>query len=150
MDQGKPRLIKLGMVGSLVGAAFMPVFLVFALFGPEMGTYLINNQPVDRETFQKFFIANFLPFVVVSGPLLVAIAYGFWKDRPWSRHAAVSFWVVEGMFLMRSGGSGQDLTPTLIAFAIAMWYFYVRPNVVAYYRAIATKPGGPPVASSSS
>ncbi len=96
------------------------------------------------------YINNFLPFMVVSVPLLLAIAYGFWKDRPWSRHAAVSFWVVEGWFLMMSEGSGPEgLIPSLIGLGITIWYFYVRPNVVAYYRAIATKPGAPPAASSS-
>ena len=141
MDQSKPRLIKLGMFGSLFVAAFMLVFIVWVLFGPEAGTYLINDQEVDRETFQRFLIGNFLPLVVVSVPLLLAIAYGFWKDEPWSRHVAVSYWVFGGIFSMMSGGSG--LTSTLIPLGIAIWYFYYKPNVVAYYRAIATTPGEP-------
>ena len=89
MDQSKPRLIKIGMLGSLFGAAFTPGFIIFVLFGPEMGTYLIDGQEVDRETFQKFFMGNFLPFMVVSGALLLVIAYGFWKDLPWSRHGSI-------------------------------------------------------------
>ena len=55
------------------------------------------------------------------------------------------YWVLEGVFLIAQGGvSGLGnllfslTTGTLIRLGIAIWYFYFKPNVVAYYWTIAT------------
>ena len=146
MARSKPLLIKLGMVGSLLGAAFLAAFPVFLLFGPEMGPYTINNQLVDRETFQRFFVANFLLFAVVHSLVLAGVAYGFWKERSWTRHVAVSSWVLSGAFLIVQWGASNlgdllfSLTlSTLIPLGIAIWYFYFKPNVVAYFQELVTQ-----------
>ena len=149
MARCKPRLISLGMFVSLFAAASMSAFVVFDLFGPEVEAYRINDQVVDRETF-RVVMDKFRVHAVVTGAILLATAYGFWKDRTWSRIAALSYWVLEGILTMNSGGIDVgNLIPTLIPLGVSIWYFFYKPSVVAYYRAIATKAEGPPVASSS-
>lgn len=144
----KPFLLQVGMIGSaLCGAIFVAV-LVLAPF--NLGTYTINGAPA---TGPEFLRAAGVPFGLL-GTLLLAIGFGLWFERAWTRLLMIGFWgvmlalgaaqMMDGSLTVSAGLGG--IVEMLIALALAGWYLYQKPNVVAYYERLehtttATPPG---------
>lgn len=141
----RPSLMTLGGVFAIlycIGALFL---LAWAVAGKEWGPlgseYSIGGQPVPREEW----LALAGPLLAITAVLMAAIAIGIFRARPWSRHVVMLHWLVVtgyGLILwvlravdpfiaMRAVGQG------VILGAFAAWYFYRKPNVVAYFRSLA-------------
>ncbi len=98
--------------------------MLLVILGPEF--FLDPGEEVDREEL----LSEGLLFAF-SGAFMSAIVWGFWKEFPFTRHLAVSFFVVVSTV--------KDLLSPDMLYALAftifpVWYFYFKPNVVAYYR----------------
>ena len=130
----KPFCIQIGMFCSFFAGAFclLMTFLVFSA-GPAVSFY-INDQQVTRE----YFASHALPPIIIAGGILLTIWYGFWKERPWSRHLVMVFWLLPLVFLFAVYPNGFAIVELMIHVAIAWWYFYLKSNVVDYYRGLAT------------
>ncbi|MGH7674589.1 MAG: hypothetical protein ACREMV_04890, partial [Gemmatimonadales bacterium] len=74
-----------------------------------------------------------------------AIAFGFKARRPWARHVGMAHWAVVGFYGLGLGAAGQlsrGLTLRVVVQAVvfgaaAWWYFYRKPNVVAYFEQLS-------------
>ena len=127
----RPTLLTIGMaLSGLTGCLFLLVLLLAPF---DIGTYTIDGEEVPGPEFLRTSgIA-----LVAAGALLVAISATLARNHPLSRELMIAFWVASGVvntiLAFRSGSYGCDLT-WLPALAIAIWYLYFKPNVVAYYR----------------
>lgn len=130
----KPFCIKIGMVVSFVAGAFclLMTFLIFGA-GPS-ATFSVNGQQVTRE----YFTSVALPPIILTGSIFLAIWYGFWRERPWSRHLVMVFWLLPMVLILAVSPDGLAIGELMINAAIAGWYFYFKRNVVDYYQALAT------------
>lgn len=135
----KPFFIKLGTLFSPLAGAFCFLMALVALSAGPLITYEINEQPVT----QAYFASHALPPIVLAGGVLLAIGYGFWKERSWSRELVMGFWLLVGVCVLALTAYAPPtkkmfaLGDLVIDVGIAVWYFYFKPNVVEYYRSLA-------------
>lgn len=133
-------------VGGVLAKVFVVVFIalfVRASFG--IGPHRIGGRPVTPEEWLR--LAG--PLLVAACALMGAIAYSFKTGKPWARHLVMAHWAVVGFYALGLGVAGQlprGLTIRVVAQAIvfgavAWWYFYRKPNVVRYFRALAERGG---------
>ena len=69
-------------------------------------------------------------------PIALALAYGFWDGRPWSRHIFVGGYVLATIYAVIRTFPETDLGGFLVValfIAPLIWYFYLKPNVSNYY-----------------
>ena len=126
-------------------AAFASVgmFLSILLAILDIGPHLMGGERVTRS--EWLHIAA--PLVALIGCLMVLIAYGLGTGKPWSRHIvmAIFIWIVVYASAL---GALNMLRHTIMWRAIAnasgfggvaAWYFYLKANVVAYFRELANR-----------
>lgn len=145
-----PILIALGIGLSCLFTAVAFVLLVsvvidVALLGGA-GEYRVDGSSVSAGE-----------FLAVGGPLLVAfigigasVAWGLHRRRRWLRYFVLGFWALvaaPSLLSARSGSGGAQVAVVLsLLLAFAWWYFFRKPNVVAYFtegRGSAEAPVGP-------
>jgi hypothetical protein len=103
-------------------------------------TFSLNGQNVSGHEF--FRTAG--PGLIVLGLLSLAIAYGIWQERPWTRWAIVAFWLA--LLAMNIGlawsvnglaGAAGAIVALATFLLFVGWYLFGKSNVVEYYRALA-------------
>lgn len=118
----------------------------FVLTAAGILPYAIAGQTVSREAWWR--VAPILP--VVSA-FAAAIAWGIRGRRPWTRHLAMLLWAALAFAALVSG-IRRDIPRSVVVRALIEptvllllcgWYFYLKPNVVKYFRAIS-RTGAPP------
>ncbi len=124
-----------------IGALFL---LAWAVAGNERGPigfeYSIGGRPVLREEW----LALAGPLLAITAVLMAAIAIGIFRARPWSRHVVMLHWmVVCGYGLVHAALGTVEASLAIRAVvqgavlgAFAAWYFYRKPNVVAYFHSL--------------
>lgn len=131
----KPLLMRVGMCVSVFIGALCLLFSLLVLLGGL--SPIFATQHLAGEYSGSLAILG-----ILWGGMLLAIAYGFWKEKPWSRHLVIGYWLIGYLFVLASLWMyGDILWPVLMAefvphtifLAIATWYFYLKPNVVDYY-----------------
>lgn len=138
-----PFLITCGMAFMAffagVAAIVLPMFLLITLFSG--GPFTVDGAPVTKSEF----LATVAPIFGVMLPVAAAaglFAWGVWKEKSWTREVAMTFW---GLCLVIGIGqlvfmpdqraeAFQGLASTVILILVAVWYFYMKKNVVSYYR----------------
>ena len=136
-----PFLMVLGTCLAALGAA---IALLLAVLG-ALGVASIAVGAHETEGLERAIAVDVLFLFAV---LLVATAYGFWNERTWARPLALAFWlsVACGSSLGALFWKGEEAAAMLIqamasviALAIAAWYFYVNESTVAYYRRLGPR-----------
>jgi hypothetical protein len=128
-----------------LGSAFAVLYCVGAsvlLFGglADALPYVIDGHDVTREQW----LQGAAPLFAVTIILMVVIAYGLLGRRVWSRHVVMIHWaaiLAYGGFLYLRESIAPALALRVMAQAAALglfaaWYFYRKPNVVAYFRSL--------------
>ncbi len=142
-----PPLMRVGGVLAAVFVAAAAALFVRAVLG--IGPHRIGGRPVTPEEWLR--VAG--PLLVAAAGLMGAIAYGFRTRKHWARHVVMAHWAVVGCYGLGLGAAGQlsrGLTirvavQATVFGAIAWWYFYRKPNVVAYFAGLAAgRPGDRP------
>lgn len=141
-----PRMPLLMQVGGVLAAAF--VVLAAALFVRAMlglgTTYRIGGRPVTPQEWLR--LAG--PLLVAAGALMGIIAYAFHTRRPWARHVVMAHWAVVGCYGLGLGLAGElsrgltirVVVQAVVFGAVAWWYFYRKPSVVAYFGTLGSPP----------
>jgi hypothetical protein len=88
-------------------SAGMFLSILLAIYG--IGPAIIGGERVTRT--EWLHIAT--PLVAVIGILMALVSYAFVSQNPWSRHLVITMFVFG---------------------AASVWYFYIKPNVAAYFR----------------
>lgn len=114
------------------------MMLLIALF--SHGPFEFNGSPVSRAEFLRRGWPVALAFGLVA-TCFGTIAVGVWRERSWVRPAVLAFWLAISALLVGQGVVGDiDLFEAIVWPVIYIgfvgWYFYSKPNVVAYYRAL--------------
>jgi hypothetical protein len=84
------------------------------------------------------------PLVAVIGILMAFIAYGFATRKHWSRHVVIAIFVLIVLYASVLGALNlihraimwRALINGVLFGGASTWYFYLKPNVVAYFRAL--------------
>ena len=135
--RGRPTLLSIGMVLSAT------VSLVFALLLILITIGLVPSEIDGRTVSGWEFFRGMSPLFV---PLLWSgvVSIGIRFHKPWSRHAALIFWIMFFPNFLISDSMGKasfsQITFALMeltAFTLgAIWYLYFKSNVVKYYQSI--------------
>jgi len=118
-----------------IWAVTMYLTAAVVLVGAAIDAIINGLGPLGVTGDVFLFASGFVVFAAISGPF----AWGVWKERPWTREAAMAFWVglvlvqVGGMILEPHSDDVRALLYLLSGGAIAVWYFYRKRNVVLYY-----------------
>jgi len=87
---------------------------------------------------------------LLSGAFLLVIASGLRSEQPWVRYLVLGYWLVLGLLsvfgLVNAGRLRAAYfvgVASAMALAFAFWYFFVKANVVAYYRTLERKLDAP-------
>ena len=133
-----PRMLRLGMWFATAFAIAFPLLLVLVLLSVlpptvggervELGEWMMTSAPL---------------YAVASG-LMAGIAYALYHNRSWSRELAILLWVALLVYNAAIGLLGavptfeawRAMTFCLVLGGVSVWYFYFKPNVVAYYESI--------------
>lgn len=141
-----PLSLKLGLVASGLLAGIGVVVAVFAvgmaLFGS--GPFAVAGEPVSRSEY----LTTMMPLLLVHTVFVIlfaAVAYGLWKERPWSRHVMMAVWGLLAAFLVITVSADQQLNPAALLssglyallWLMAWWHLYRKPDLVAYYDSIS-------------
>jgi uncharacterized membrane protein YoaK (UPF0700 family) len=111
----------------------------FVLTAAGFLPYAIAGETVSRDAWWR--IAPVLP--VVSA-FAAAIAFGIRKRRRWTRHLVMLLWPALALAALASYAGGDIprsvlvravIEPTVLTL-LCGWYFYRKPNVVAYFRGL--------------
>ena len=117
------------------------MFVSIALAILDIGPHLMGGEKVTRS--EWLHIAA--PLVAVIGCLMASIAYGLAARKAWSRHLAIAIFALIIVYASALGALNV-LRHTIMWRAIvnaslfgcaATWYFYLKPNVAAYFRELA-------------
>ena len=118
--------------------ASVGMFVSIALAILDIGPHLMGGEKVTRA--EWLHIAA--PLVGVIGCLMGLIAYGFAARKPWSRHLAISIFVLIIVYACALGAANvlrhtimwrAIINASLFGCAMA-WYFYFKQNVAEYFR----------------
>jgi hypothetical protein len=145
-DRQRPSLLLVLMVfmGSFATIGIIITFLTITVPGNE--DYIVDN----RLATQSDFLVKMLPFILLY--LAAApIAYGLWKERPWTRPLLVAFFAIPefGKYLTPrwSGAPAHAFIPRFILSAVLIglliWYLYKKRNVVRYYEDLSGERSDP-------
>ena len=108
--------------------------------------YTIAGHLVSREAWWRV-----SPVLVVVSALAATIAFGIRRRQTWTRHVVMLLWFALAIATIASGLSGdiprdvllRGLVEPAVLTVLCGWYFYAKPNVVEYFRAIGNETDSP-------
>jgi len=117
------------------------MYLSILLAVLDIGPHIMGGQRVTRS--EWLHIAA--PLVAVIGILVAFIAYGFAGQKPWSRHVVIAIFVLIVVYASILGALNlihhaimwRAIINGSVFGGAAVWYFYFKSNVAAYFRELA-------------
>ena len=114
------------------------MYLSILLAVLDIGPHIMGGERVTRD--EWLHIAA--PLVAVIGILMAFIAYGFAGQKAWSRHVVIAMF---GLIIVYASILGalnmihrvimwRAIINASVFGGVAVWYFYFKPNVAAYFR----------------
>jgi hypothetical protein len=122
-------------------SAGMYLSILLALLG--IGPTIMGGERVSRA--EWLHIAA--PLVAVVDVLMALISYGFAAHKSWSRHLVLTMFaliffyaaVLGGLNLIHRAIMWRALINASVFDCVSLWYFYLKPNVAAYFRGSAKR-----------
>ena len=113
------------------------MFLSILLAICDVGPQIMGSERVTRS--EWLHIAA--PLVAVIGILMAFIAYGFARQKGWSRHLVIAMFVLIVVYASILGALNlihhtimwRAIINALVFGGASVWYFYFKPNVAAYF-----------------
>ena len=118
---------------------FLSIFLVLLSIGPA----IMGGEHVTRA--EWLHIAA--PLVAALGVLMALVCYALASRKVWSRHIVIAMFtliivyatILGTLNLLRHGIMWRALINATVALCFSYWYFYLKPNVVQYFRAVKAR-----------
>ena len=137
----QPFLIRILTWFAALASAGM--FLSISLALCDIGPFVMGGERVTRT--EWLHIAT--PLVGVIGVLMALIAFGFANQKPWSRHLVIAMF---GLIIVYASTLGaldvlchtimwRAIVNGLVFGSASVWYFYLKPNVAAYFRELSKR-----------
>ena len=84
------------------------------------------------------------PFVAAMGVLIALVCYALASRKPWSRHVVIAMFALIIVYATILGTLGmirhsimwRALIKATVFACLSCWYFYLKPNVVQYFRTL--------------
>jgi len=128
----RPLLVHVAGHGAAGVVLISCVAILFLLLTKDGGG-TINGRQVTAEQL----LTRRLPVLISTCLVGFALAYAIWRDRPWSRHLVLGTLlagIIAAPFLSQHAGRAINAMVIAVVYSgLALWYFYVKRNVVAYY-----------------
>jgi len=125
-----------------VGAVLLLAVLLAAV-NASFVSYTVNGEAVSGH---EFLLSAGVAFAAL-GALSLAIAFGIWRERVWTRYLILVFWAVVVAANIGLGWAQSRISGVLSAVAgiatvllLVGWYLFGKENVVEYYRALERGP----------
>jgi hypothetical protein len=141
MDRKVPFLIRVFIWFAALAFAGMYLSILLAIL--DIGPHMIGGEWVTRT--EWLHIAA--PLVAVIGILMAFIAYGFARQKGWSRHLVIAMFVLIVVYASILGALNlihhaimwRAIINASVFGAASVWYFYFKPSVAAYFRELANR-----------
>jgi hypothetical protein len=137
-----PLALKLAMWWCALWPVMISIFLIAvflsALF---VGKYQVNGKEASVFQFLQASWGLFLGFVGF-GTMQGILAYALWTQKRWAREFMIGFLIAFVSFFIlitvlnwteMQGSFTEEAIVLIILLGIAVWYLYVKRNVVAYF-----------------
>jgi hypothetical protein len=119
------------------------MYLSILLAVLDIGPHIMGGEHVTRT--EWLHIAA--PLVAVIGILMAFIAYGFARQKPWSRHLVIVLFVLIVVYTSILGALNlihhaivwRAIINASVFGGASVWYFYFKPNVTAYFCELANR-----------
>ncbi len=135
----RPTLLTVGLYLAPTFGAVCLLGVLAAAANARFVSFSIDGEAVTGHEF----LATAGAGMAVMGVLALAIAYGIWQERSWTRWLIMGFWATVvamnvGLGWANSGANGA--VSAVVGLAVVVlgvgWYLFGRENVVDYYRAL--------------
>lgn len=132
-----PAAMRIGFWFALMLSVVLIV--AFALTAAGLLPYRIAGETVTREAWWRI-----SPVLPVVSAMAAAVAFGIRRRFRWVRQLVILLWVTLALAAVVSYWRGDLPRPVLVRALIEPavltvlcgWYFWVKPNIVAYFRAL--------------
>jgi hypothetical protein len=121
----------------LAGLASVGMFLSILLAVCDIGPHIMGGERVTRTEWLHITA----PLVAVIGILMAWISYGFATQKHWSRHIVIAMFALIVVYATTLGALNlihhaimwRAIINGILFGGASVWYFYLNPNVVAYF-----------------
>jgi hypothetical protein len=125
------------------GLASVGMYLSILLAVYDIGPHIMGGEHVTRD--EWLHIAA--PLVAVIGILMTFISFGFATQKRWSRHLVLAMFVLIIVYASILGALNlihhaimwRAIINASVFGGASVWYFYFKPNVVAYFCELANR-----------
>jgi hypothetical protein len=115
---------------------YLSILLVLSNIGPP----IMGGEPVSRN--EWLHIAA--PVVAAIGLLMALVCYALASRKPWSRHVVIAMFILIIVYATLLGTLNliphnimwRALINATVSGCLSCWYFYLKPNVVQYFRGL--------------
>ena len=109
----------------------------------DIGPHLMGGERVTRT--EWLHIAA--PLVAAMGVSMALVCYALASGKPWSRHVVIAIFTLIIVYaamlgtldLIHRAIMWRALINGVLFGVASIWYFYLKPNVVAYFRALSDR-----------
>ena len=109
----------------------------------DVGPHIMGGERVTRS--EWLHIAA--PLVAGIGCLMALIAYGLHAGKRWSRHLVITMFAAIILYasalgalnVVRHAFKWRAIVNASLFGSAAVWYFYFKPNVAAYFRELVRR-----------
>jgi len=137
----QPFAIRILIWFAAFASAAMYLSILLAVF--RIGPTIMGGERVTRT--EWLHIAA--PLVAVIGALMALIAYGFATGKAWSRHLVLAIFVLIFIYASVLGTLNaihraimwRAIFNASVFGSLSVWYFYLKPNVAAYFRELSQR-----------
>jgi hypothetical protein len=120
------------------GLASAGMYLSILLVLLNIGPAIMGGEHVTRT--EWLLIAA--PLVATIGLLMAFVCYALASGKAWSRHVVAAIFaliivyatILGTLNLLRHGIMWRALINAIVFGCLSCWYFYLKPNVVQYFR----------------
>jgi hypothetical protein len=134
-----PLLMRMGMYFSIFFAVGSSIVLLLMLLG--IGTWPIAGSNYDAAGALR--LAG--PMFAITGLLMAFIAVGFYRRKSWARILVLLFWSWVLIYVGATAILGfiswkaalRPIIQSLLALPFSFWYFFRRPQIVAFFERIS-------------
>jgi hypothetical protein len=138
-------LAGMGLSAFMTGVGAL-AYVGIVIMIPFSKSFTMNDVPVTRSAF----LAESWPFFVTYPLLLAAfglVAYGLWRERPWSRDIMMALWllgaaasvILQFVTPAPRGDFLAGLFSMALCAGLAGWYLYGTATVRSYYQALSER-----------
>jgi hypothetical protein len=133
-----PLLIRISMWIASLYTLWIIFLFVIAITGDAVG--ISSNIALDS----ILWLQLLGPLYLIKGSLLIAIVFGFYYHRAWSRHAVIILWIIAAVYALVLSAKVEYLRNQMqremiqagVLGIVSVLYFYFKRSVREYYKAL--------------